>query len=745
MKISEITLRPGDDLITVCLDSPRKGPVDGDAIEVSGWVVSKAPVAEVEFIHEGSVVARCALNVSRPDVAKVHGCSSEVGFRRDISTVGLVPDFTQTMMFSAFGTIKVNVAFQDGRRIAIAEIRCAQQLTSALSPSDEDQQRRVVGSDAIDTSTYLFPNELQVTNIPLKKMLLIGSCLSQQYLERFREIAPELEIHHIFTNIVQQLPALTAAQLDTYQLQYIQLPVREVLTDRIVRICDIERAAGFAEILDHARARLAVMLDEAMAYNKQHGLFTLVANFFVPQGHAAPSLAELGGEGDLIALIAEMNRTLAHMVPKYRNAYVADVNSLANSYGKRHFLDDITLFYGHASVLAEVPDLNWPAWSAPHRARVEWVPDPDELYQLQTAPFFKLALDQIRYLHRVVQQVDQVKIVIFDLDNTLWGGQIAEHYEAGREWPRSEYDYWPLGVWEAVHHLRRRGIVVSLCSKNDESLVRDRWSRAVNLPWISFEDFVAPKINWKPKSENVRAILSELNLTSKSALFVDDNPVERSEVLSGVPGIRAIGGNPLLNRRILLWSAETQRSVMTDESTNRETSYRGILARNAEMESMDRESFLQSLQTRIQLHHITEIDSPLLPRVLELANKTTQFNTTGLKWAPSELNNFIQNQGAIFAFSVQDKFADYGLVGAVFVNESVVRQFVMSCRVLGYDVEVNALKQILQLVRDQDEGPSIRARVIPNEVNGPCHDIFLRSGFQETEISNTFAISKAAL
>jgi FkbH-like protein len=713
VEISEVTLRPSNDLITAAsLRDPRTGPVDGYAFEVFGWVVSKAPVAEVEFIHEGSVVARCELTVSRPDVAEVYGSSSQVGFSKAIGTVGLASDFT----------IEVRVVSQDGRRDVIAEIR---------------------GTQQIDTSTYLFPNELQVTNVPLKKMLLIGSCLSQQYLELFREIDPELEIRHIVQNNFQQLPALTAAQLDNHQLQYIQLPLREVLTDRIVRICDIDRAAGFGEILDDARAKLAAMLDAAMAYNKQHGLLTLVANFFVPQGHAAPSLAGLGGEGDLAALIAEMNRTLAHLVPKYQNAYVADVNSLANSYGKRNFMDDIIYFYGHGAVLSRYPGENWQPWSAPHRSRVELVPDTVELYQLQPEPFFKLVLDQIRYLHRVAQQVDQVKIVIFDLDNTLWRGQIAEHYETGREWP--DMHNWPGGMWETVHHLRRRGILVSLCSKNDESLVRDRWSRAVKLPWISLDDFMAPKINWNRKSENVRAILSELNLTSKSALFVDDSPVERSEVLSGVPGIRAIGGNPFVTRRILLWSAETQRSVLTDESTNRETSYRGILARNAEMESMDRESFLQSLQIRIQLHHITEIDSPLLPRVLELANKTTQFNTTGLKWTPPELTTFIENQGAIFAFSVQDKFADYGLVGAVFVSESVVRQFVMSCRVLGNDVEVNALKQILKLVRDQDKRRSILGKIIPNEVNGPCQDIYLRSGFQETETPNTFAILKAAL
>lgn len=605
--------------------------------------------------------------------------------------------------------------------------------------------------EPIDISAYLFPDELQVTDVPLKKMLLIGSCLSQEYLNRFREIDPELEVRHIFVNNLQQLPAVKAAQLATYQLQYIQLPLREVLTDRIVRICDIDRAQGFGKILDDARAILAAMLDSAMAYNKQHGLLTLVANFFVPQGHAASSLAGLGGDDDLTALITELNSSLAHLVRKYENAYVADVNSLANSYGKRNFLDDIIYFYSHGSVLGSKVAINeawsqhdnWPIWSAPNCARIEPVPDLGELYQLQPEPFFKLVLDQIRYLYRVAHQVDQVKIVIFDLDNTLWRGQIAEHYESGRAWP--DLNNWPVGMWEAVHHLRRRGIIVSLCSKNDESLVRDRWSRAVSLPWISLDDFIAPKINWNRKSDNVRAILSELNLTSKSALFVDDSPVERSEVLSGVPGIRAIGGNPFVTRRILLWSAETQRSVMTDESMNRETSYRGILARNAEMESMDRESFLQSLQIRVQIDHITEVDSPLLPRVLELANKTTQFNTTGLKWTPPELTNFIDNQGAVFAVSVKDKFADYGLVGAVFVSGNVVRQFVMSCRVLGNDVEVNALKQILELVRDKDEGPFILGPISPTEVNGPCQDIFLRLGFQATETPDTYAIMKAAL
>ena len=127
VEISGVTLRrPSDDLITAAwLDRPRTGPVDRYAFEVYGWVVSEAPVAEVEFVHERSVIGCCELTVSRPDVASVYDSSSPVGFWKAIGTVGLAAAFT----------IGVRVVFQDGRRREIAEIRGTQQLTSAFTPS----------------------------------------------------------------------------------------------------------------------------------------------------------------------------------------------------------------------------------------------------------------------------------------------------------------------------------------------------------------------------------------------------------------------------------------------------------------------------------------------------------------------------------------------------------------------------------------------------------------------------------
>lgn len=119
VEISGVTLRPRSDPITAAaLEYPRRGPVDGGAFQVFGWVVSTAPVASLEFVHEQSVVARCELTLPRPDVDSVYGSSSPVGFWKAIGTAGLAPAFT----------IEVRVVFRDGRRDVIAEIHGTQQL-----------------------------------------------------------------------------------------------------------------------------------------------------------------------------------------------------------------------------------------------------------------------------------------------------------------------------------------------------------------------------------------------------------------------------------------------------------------------------------------------------------------------------------------------------------------------------------------------------------------------------------------
>ncbi|BBZ40914.1 hypothetical protein MCNS_39770 [Mycobacterium conspicuum] len=129
VEISEVTLCPGGDLIKAAwLDDPRTGPVDGFALEVTGWVVTTAPVAWLELVHEHNVVASCELTLARPDVAKMYGSSPQVGFSKAIETAGLAKAFA----------LAVRVVFEDGRREVIAEI--SGQQTSAVTPSTQFQE-----------------------------------------------------------------------------------------------------------------------------------------------------------------------------------------------------------------------------------------------------------------------------------------------------------------------------------------------------------------------------------------------------------------------------------------------------------------------------------------------------------------------------------------------------------------------------------------------------------------------------
>lgn len=592
---------------------------------------------------------------------------------------------------------------------------------------------------------YLFPRDLRTGESGIERILVIGSCLSESYLTDFRELYPEITFDHIQFNNLLNLPDLEAHDVASYQLQYVQIPLRTLLGDNIIRVVDFDRAGGYESLEEQARSMLRAVLKAVLKYNEQHGLLTVVANFIVPQSNLSPGLGDRGGIKDFGRLVRAINQFLDEEIRSYRNAYVADVESAAGTFGKRFFLDDVVAFYSHTSDLSEKFDLdkvdNYPAWSSPKSARVENIPVPAETYGLRAREFSEVIFRQMESIYRIASQIDTVKIVIFDLDNTLWRGQIAEHYEPGHEWP--VFHLWPVGIWETIHHLRRRGIVVSIASKNDEHIVKERWSRAVGLPWLSYDDFLLPKINWLPKSQNINDTLATLSLTAKSAVFVDDSPIERDEVRRNVPGIRVIGADPFCTRRILLWSAETQRSQVGAEAGNREKSYKDIVVRESEKSSKSREEFLAGLDLRLKFDTLSSQEDEAFQRVSELINKTNQFNTTGVRWSGQDFAQFFRDGGEIYSFSVRDRFSDYGQVGAIIHSNGVLRQFTMSCRVLGMDVEVAAVNHVAERLFAADVELLVGA-VVETELNTPSRDVFARSGFAQTTQPGVYALGRAA-
>jgi len=579
---------------------------------------------------------------------------------------------------------------------------------------------------------YLFPRDLRVTDVAPKNVLLIGSCLSEAYRYKFSNLSPGTRFDHILYNNFSDLPEKTPQDLGKYDLQYLQIPLRSVLSDAVIKINQVLDPKFYDDIICRAKYTIDTMLDEGLRFNKSHGITTLISNFVIPQGSAAPSLYDIGSKRDLRAIVNDMNLHLLDAVHRYENAYLADIDAVASSLGKMYVLDDLIYFYSHSSIVNPIwsHEENTAPWTAPEPGRIEKVPDFDDFYPAHHDAFFEAAHAQMEHIYRVTKQVDQVKVVIFDLDNTLWRGQIGDHYTSDAVPPHS--GGWPLGLWEAIHHLKARGILVTICSKNNSEFVRDNWDKAVNLPFITLSDFLTPRINYRSKAENIEEILNDFNLTAKSAVFVDDNPVERSSVLHAHPGIRVIGSNPFLTRRILLWSSETQTPKLTDESARRDDMVRQQISRESVRATLSRDEFLKSLSTKVTLERVNQTGAKVFSRVYELLNKTNQFNTSGKRWDFKELHELFEDGGEILAFSVADRFTDYGLVGVIVFKGATILQYVMSCRVLGMDVEIAALSWLTKHVISLGFG-SLHSHIVETEANMPCRDVFTRAGFSIME------------
>lgn len=590
--------------------------------------------------------------------------------------------------------------------------------------SDQSQE------NIISDSEYLFPSDLEVSPTCIKKVLLIGSCLTALYMEQFQKRYPEIDFDYIPYNFVSALPPQPPAPIANYDFQYVQIPLRSVISDRIIWGGNFNKE-GFADtILKDAFAIIDAMLDTAMSYNKEHGLLAFISNFIVPQMSSASSIHSRGSINDIASIVRRLNEYLNIKISRYNNAYLVDIDAVSSTIGKRFILDDMIYFYSHGAVAYQ----DWDDFGS--IARNEPIPSLEQFYPIKRDQFIDAVFRQAVTTYRSVKQIDQVKAVIFDLDNTLWRGQIAEHYRPeARPWPRT--DGWPLGIWEAIHYLRARGILIAICSKNDFAYVKERWEDVVDPAFISLNDFSSVKINWLPKAQNISEICQEFNIKPKSIVFVDDNPVERAAVKSTFPEMRVIGGNPYLTRRILLWAAETQITRLTEESSRREKMIRGQMEREEIRNSMSRNEFLESLNCEVNFITINSTDQAEFGRVLELTNKTNQFNTTGKRWSFEDVSNFLNDDGKLVAFRVKDKFTDYGLVGVLYIKDTEIVQYVMSCRVLGMEIEEFAVAEAVRLLRSEHKTPiDITAQIIETVDNTPCRKVYLHAGFREIDSNN---------
>ncbi|HRO13431.1 MAG TPA: methoxymalonyl-ACP biosynthesis protein FkbH, partial [Amaricoccus sp.] len=261
--------------------------------------------------------------------------------------------------------------------------------------------------------------------------------------------------------------------------------------------------------------------------------------------------------------------------------------------------------------------------------------------------------------------------------------------------------------------------------------------------------------NWTDKATNLRAIAKALNLGLDSLVFVDDNPVEREQVRSGLPEVAVpeLPADPALYVRTLAEAGYFEAAAFTAEDRDRAEQY----AANLERESLaaaagDMEAFLGQLAMTVEFGPVNALN---LARVTQLINKTNQFNTTTIRRTEAEVAAIAGDPaGLTLQFRLVDKFGDNGIVSVMLLEPAGAARaegegralelvnWVMSCRVFGRQLEEEALNILAETARARGVA-EIRAAFVPTEKNGVIADLFPRLGFAPTG-EGRFTLSLAA-
>lgn len=304
------------------------------------------------------------------------------------------------------------------------------------------------------------------------------------------------------------------------------------------------------------------------------------------------------------------------------------------------------------------------------------------------------------------KHANKVKCVVWDLDNTLWDGIIGED---GKQAVKLKSE-----VVEVIKELDQRGILNSICSKNDEEVALEKLKEA------GIEEyFLVPQINWLPKSHNINKVAQQLNIGLDSLAFVDDSEQERTEIAIRCPSVRVYKETS---------AAELSRLPefdvpVTNESKERRKFYEQSIQRNKEMESsnLNYGEFVKSCNYEANVFK-PESESDVM-RCYELFQRTNQLNASARRLSKEELF-FNLEENTVLAVSCKDKYGEYGLISCIILNtrdgKIYISDFVMSCRMAGKKLESALLKWIMEFYQkdllDIQYVPTERNHVLKNEL-----------------------------
>jgi FkbH-like protein len=403
--------------------------------------------------------------------------------------------------------------------------------------------------------------------------------------------------------------------------------------------------------------------------------------------------------------IAEINRMLAERAPPY--VTIHDVEGVAASIGRRAWGDE--RFFVHAKMPCA----------------------PEHL---------------VEYAHSVSSILaahvgHSRKCLVMDLDNTLWGGVIGDDGIGGIRLGQggAEGEAF-LSFQRYAQALRTRGVILAVCSKNDERVAREVFEKHPEMV-LRLDDISCFVANWMDKATNLKNIARDLNIGLDSLVVIDDNPAERSIIRQMTPEVAVpeISEDPINFIEVLERHRYFQVATLGVEDYKRTGYYRANAERRQLATSAGAmDEFLRSLT----MTAVTgPIESATIERSAQLINKSNQFNLTTRRRTVAEVLALTRAPDWVtVTVSLADRFGDNGLISVVLAcvrrDALEIDTWVMSCRVLKRSVERFLLNFLCKLAGDRGLG-YIRGEYVPTTKNGLVRDHYAELGFANVQIDST--------
>ncbi len=333
------------------------------------------------------------------------------------------------------------------------------------------------------------------------------------------------------------------------------------------------------------------------------------------------------------------------------------------------------------------------------------------------------------------------KALALDLDNTLWGGIIAEDGADKLELSPETATGEVYSEFQRYIKLQKDiGVILTVCSKNDPENALEGLNLRDSI--LRPEDFIAIRANWEPKSDNLKEIAEELSLLPEAFVFVDDNPAERELVASQTGASAPDIGNPEDYLRVLDRSGFFEVTALSRDDANRTRMYKDNLERQRfQQRFTDYGEYLSSLEMKAA---IGDFIPEYLDRIAQLTNKSNQFNLTTRRYTGAEIKEVSDSSEYICLYGrLEDKFGDNGVVSVVIGKkyEEVLNidLWIMSCRVLKRDMEYAMMDVLVKKARENGIRV-IMGYYYPTPKNGMVKDFYAGMGFEpvsEDEEHNT--------